>query len=237
MISLVVSHLKSAFPETVFEVYSHHADVVHVAWKGSPQPDEARSLLRQQHQIHGVDLNFHHSGPEESSPSSVSGREDPKRVYLAEMQPVLTKMSADTSLMLEALSKTLRAGNAGEEEGMARNLERSMVDTRGLVNTTLEKCRLLNAGKVPLTEESFAEVWRMVNDQVVPSRSLLWKECAEFVKARISAIKDEAVQLLRQMDYSATEARKAVDVTWERCGPMETSADVIRKVFEKGASR
>jgi hypothetical protein len=236
-IPLVTSCLNSAYPGTAFEVYSYRADVVHVAWKGPPQPDEVRSLLRQQHQIHRVDLNFHHNGPEESSAPSVSGREDPKGIYVSQMEPVLTKMSTDITLMLEALGKTLRAGDLGEEEAIARNLEHSMASTKGLVDTALEKCRLLKAGEVLLTEESFGEVWRMVNDQVVPSHSLLWKECGEFVNARIRTIKDEAVQVLRQMDYSATEAKKAIEVTWEKCGPMETSADVVRKVFQKALSR
>ena len=78
-VSLVASHLKSAFPKTTFEVYSHHADVVHIAWKGAPQTDEVRSYLqtlRLQRQIPNVDFNFHHTDPEEPSGPSASAGTD-----------------------------------------------------------------------------------------------------------------------------------------------------------------
>lgn len=79
VVSLVASHLKSAFPKTTFEVCSHHADVIHVGWKGTPQTDEARSYLqtlRLSRQIPNVDFNFHHIDSEEPSPSSASGGKD-----------------------------------------------------------------------------------------------------------------------------------------------------------------
>lgn len=62
--------------------------------------------------------------------------------------------------------------------------------------------------------------------------------------------------MLRQLGYSATEARKAVDLVWEKYGPsdtpgqlkqyqaawekdgaMQTAAEVVRKVFEKRPPR
>jgi len=77
--SSVASHVKSAFPKTTFEVYSHHADLIHVAWRGTPQTDEVRSYLqtlRLQRQIPNVDFNFHHTDPEEPSGPSASAGTD-----------------------------------------------------------------------------------------------------------------------------------------------------------------
>lgn len=243
VVSLVASHVESVFPKTTFEVYSQHADVIHIAWKGAPQTDEVRSYLqtlRLQGQIPNVDFNFHHTDPGEPSGASASGGKDHVGEYLATVEPLLKKLSVDSAVMLEALGKTLRVGDGGEEEAVeagARNLERSITETKGLVDVALEKCGLLKTAEVPLREGSLAELRQMMKDQVIPSYTLLQKECIKFVNARVSAIKVDAVQVLRQLDYPATEARKAVDAAWEKYGPMETAAEVVRRVFEKGPPR
>jgi hypothetical protein len=243
----VESHLKSAFPNTTFGAFSYHADVIHIAWKGAPKTDEARSYLqalRLQRQIPNVDFNFHHFDSEEPSPSSASGGRDHIGEYLASGEEfrknfgeyiasveALKKLRADGALILEALGKTPHAADSGEE--VAAVMQRSFTEFAGLLDVALEKCALLKTGEVPLTVESFAELRRMMDDQVNPSLVLFQNECIKFVNTRVSVIKDEAMQVLRQLDYSATEARKAVDAAWEKYGPLETAADLVKKVLEK----
>ncbi len=251
VVSLVGSHLKSAFPKTTFGVFSRHADVIHIAWEGSPQTEEVRSYLqtlRSQRQIPNVDLNFHDIDSEEPSPSSASGGKDHIGEYIASVEAfhekfgeyltnveaLLKKFSVDGALILEGIRRTPHANDVGEEEAV---LERSFTEFKGLVDATLEKCGLLKRAEVPLTEESFAELRRIMNDQVIPNWTLVHKECIKFVNIRVGAIKDEAMQVLRQLDYPATEAKKAVDAAWEKYGPLETAADVVRKVLEKRSPR
>jgi hypothetical protein len=149
--------------------------------------------------------------------------------YLAKVEPGLRKLSIDAALILEALSKTPHAADGGEEVAA---LKRSVTEAKGLADAALEKCRLLKTAEVPL-EESLAELKRMMDDQVIPNLTLFQRDCIKFVNIRVSAIKDEAVQVLRQLDYPAAEARKAADAAWERYGPLETVADLVRKVLEK----
>ena len=185
VVSLVASHVESAFPKTTFEVYSHHADVIHVAWKGTPQTDEVRSYLqtlRLQRQTPYVDFNFHHTDPEVPSPSSASSGKDYGREYLAITEPLLKHMSIDTAAMLEGLGRTLHGGEEEAVKAVAGNLERSVTENKGLLDVALRKCGLLKTGEVPLTEESFAGL-RQMGNQVVANWTAIQKEWIRYLNA------------------------------------------------------
>jgi Holliday junction resolvasome RuvABC DNA-binding subunit len=98
---------------------------------------------------------------------------------------------------------------------------------------------VLRAGEVPLTADSFAYFTQAWQQLLAHSRAIQ-KEIGDWtrarphaVKARANSTKDEAVQVLRQLKYTATEARKAVDAAWEKYGPMDTAAEIVKRVFEK----
>src|ERR1035438_5668900 len=152
---------------------------------------------------------------------------NPPEEYLAKVEALLGILSADIPLVIKALGESPHEHN-GREAGA--EMECSITKTKGLVDVASEKCRLLRTREVPLTEESLVELRRMMNDEVIPGWTLIQKEITKFVNVRTSTIKDEAIQVLKQLEYPATEARKSVDAAWEKYGPLETAADLVRKV-------
>jgi hypothetical protein len=193
-VSLVASHLKWAIPKTTFEVYSHHADVIDIAWKGTPQTDEVRSLLRVQRQILNVSLNFHHDDLGEPSPSSASGGKDHVGESLSHLEQSVRKgLGGDTGI-----------GNIGLESPAGG----------GGGKMTKEELIILNKLDALLVKyhQKIAEL----------------KKKAGIVDGDETA-KEEAIQILGQLEYKATEARKLVDSS-----PAGLSAkEIIQEVFKR----
>jgi len=192
-VSLVASHLKSAYPKTTFEVYSQHADVIHVAWKGAPKRDEVRSYLqtlRLQRQIPNVDFNFHHIDSGEPSPSSASGGKGLGGESLSHLeQSARGALGGDTG-----------TGNKGWESPAG-------------------------GGGGKMTELD----WEIINrlDDILAKYRRKIAELRE--KAGIVDAKEEAIQILGQLGYKATEAKKLVD-----CCPAGLSAnEIIQEVFKR----
>jgi hypothetical protein len=242
VVSLVASHVKSAFPKTSFEVYSHHADLIHVAWRGTPQTDEVRSYLqtlRLQRQIPNVDFNFHHTDPEKPSRSPASAGKDHVGDCISDLEQSLKSWAISLARLQEDVDKIIQAG-VEDLQVLARKLEPSVAEARRLLDAELEKCGQLKKADVPQTRALLhAELVQIANQRapVMASIQSVQKELGEWINAHVNVVKDDAVRVLRQLDYSAAEARKAVDAAWEKYGPMETAAEVVRKVFEKRPPR
>jgi ribosomal protein L7/L12 len=159
--------------------------------------------------------------------------------YLAWIEPILKDVSVRLARLQEDVDKTLHCG-AEDLQVWGRKMEPSVAEAKRLVDAALEKFGQAKKAEVPQTRASLAAELGQIMQQVLASITSFHsfgKELGEMRDAQINAIKDEAMQVLRQLGYSAIEARKAVDAVWERYGPLETAADVVKKVFEKGPPR
>ena len=143
------------------------------------------------------------------------------RETLAQVEQTLKTLSIQVAQLQEQLDKTLRAGNGVKDEAVqqpARNLAHSATEAKKLVDIALEKCELLKTGKVPLTEESSAELIQMVNRLT----AYYQKEIGKWVPAKgvsasgldtLSGIEFEGLitRLLERMGFRAEMTKASGD--------------------------